>query len=130
MSVIYFISFYQFYDLKTALIFSILSPIVELILRFQFLSSFGFRELIFFSIGYQFGYDSTIILPGVFVTTVTLITSFNNFIISRFINIKESKRKKDRKFLIYNSNYNLNNAEELSVIIILVIMFKYKKFQK
>ena len=111
MSALYFISFYQFYDSRTALIFSIISPFIEILLRFQFVSSIGFRELIFFLIGSQFGYDTTIIIPGIFITTVTLFTSFNNFIISRFVNLKQRKTK-NINFIIYRNNHNVKSAED------------------
>lgn len=84
MFLLYFLSFFSFFEIKTALTFAILSPVIEIALRFQLLSSFGIREFIILTLGNQFGLEQEIILPSVLITSVTLLTSFNNFLISRF----------------------------------------------
>ena len=111
MFLLYFFSFWSFFDIKTALIFSILSPVIEILLRFQFLSSFGIREFIILTLGNQFGLEQEIILPSMIITAVTLITSFNNFLISRFCKITKN-RQSDKEYdtVVYFNNNNTKGA--------------------
>ena len=85
LSAIYFISVFQIYDTKTALMFAFFAPIIELLLRFQFFSSLGFRELIFYSIGGFIGLDSTLVLTSIFISLVMTFTIINNYFVSVFI---------------------------------------------
>jgi len=108
MFLLYFFSFFSFFEFKTALIFAILSPVIEMTIRFQLLSSFGIREFIILALGNQFGLEQEIILPSLVITTITLLTSFNNFLISRFCKItknRQSEKKYDTVVYFGNNNY-------------------------
>jgi hypothetical protein len=108
---LYFFSFFSFFEIKTALTFAILSPVIETALRFQFLSSFGIREFIILALGNQFGLEQETILPSILITVVTLLTSFNNFLISRFCKITKS-RQSDKEYdtVVYLHNNNTKGA--------------------
>lgn len=112
MSFIYFFSFLNIYDFQTAIFFAIISPFIEIILRFQFMSSIGFREFIFYFIGSKYGYDSTIILPSIFISIVTFLTTFNNFIFSKLLNENSKKNKKLNNVLVYIKNNNTKGSED------------------
>lgn len=107
MFLLYFFCFFSFFEIKTALTFAILSPVIEMALRLQFLSSFGIREFIILTLGNQFGFEQEIILPSVLITSVTLLTSFNNFLISLFCKITKS-RQSDKEYdtVVYVHNNN------------------------
>ena len=90
MSCLYFISFLQFTSFENALLFSALSPLIETLIRLQFITTFGFREIIIFIFGSYLGLNQKIILSGVFITFVTYLVSFLNLLLS--ITIKSKRR--------------------------------------
>lgn len=85
MSGVYYLSFIQFSDLNTAIIFAIFSPIIETALRFQIISSIGMREFIIFTAGTTIGLDQNIIISSIFITFVTFMASCNNYLISTLL---------------------------------------------
>ena len=111
MFLLYFFSFWSFFEIKTALIFAILSPAIETVLRFQILSSLGIREFIVLILGKQFGLEQEIILSSLIITTITLLTSFNNYLISRFCKITKN-RQSDKEYdtVVYFNNNNTKGA--------------------
>lgn len=112
MSGIYFLAFIQFFDLKTTILFVAFSPIIETALRFQLFSSIGFREFIFLSTGNQIGLDQSIIIPSIFITCVTFLTSYNNFFISLFLKDKNKTYQKSKNLLIYKRNNDFQGTED------------------
>lgn len=112
MTGVYFFSFFQFYDLKTTLVFLALSPLIETALRFQIVSSIGIRELIIFTLGTKFGLEQNIILPSIFITIVTFLTSLNNFIIANIVENLIKKKTKKINLSVYLNNNNFKGTED------------------
>lgn len=93
MSCLYFISFLQFTSLENALLFSALSPLIEILIRLQFFTTFGFREIIILTFGNYLGLDQKIILSSLFITFVAYTISALNLLLSlTFVN-KVKKKK-------------------------------------
>jgi hypothetical protein len=117
MSCLYFLSFLQFTSFEDALLLASISPLVETFIRLQFITTFGFRELILFLIGNYLGLDQNIILSSLFITFVTLSTSSLNFLLSLFIKseFKVKKFKNNINFII-NDNKNPGNNDFYDLI--------------
>jgi hypothetical protein len=91
MSCLYFISFLQFTSIEYALLFSALSPLIEILIRFQFITTFGFREIILFNFGSYLGLDQKIILSSLFISFVAYTSSALNLLLSLTIINKVKK---------------------------------------
>ena len=85
LSLSYFIISVNFFDLKTALAIMVLGPLIELILKIQFFSVIGVRELLFYLLG-----QSTIINENLLITSsiiisfLFMITNMVNYLFSKF----------------------------------------------
>ena len=85
LSLSYFIISINFFDLKTALAIMVLGPLIELILKIQFFSVIGVRELLFYLLG-----QSTIINENLLITSsiiisfLFMITNMVNYLFSKF----------------------------------------------
>jgi len=85
LSLTYFIISINFFDLKTALAIMVLGPLIELILKIQFFSVIGVRELLFYLLG-----QSTIINENLLITSsiiisfLFMITNIVNYLFSKF----------------------------------------------
>ena len=92
LSLSYFIININFFDLKTALAIMVLGPLIELILKIQFFSVIGVRELLFYLLGQSTLMNenllitSSIIISFLFMTTNTVNYLFSKF----FIFLKKS----------------------------------------
>ena len=93
MSCLYFISFLQFTSFENALLFSALSPLIETLIRLQFITTFGFREIIVFNFGSYLNLDQKIILSSLFISFVTYLISALNLLLSLTIINKVKKKK-------------------------------------
>ena len=82
MSCLYFISFLQFTSFENALLFSALSPLIETLIRLQFITTFGFREIIIFNFGSYLSLDQKIILSSLFISFVAYLISALNLLLS------------------------------------------------
>ena len=91
MSCLYFISFLQFTSFENALLFSALSPLIETLIRLQFITTFGFREIILFNFGSYLGLDQKIILSSLFISLVAYSSSALNLLLSLTIINKVKK---------------------------------------
>jgi len=91
MSCLYFISFLQFTSIENALLFSALSPLIEILIRLQFITTFGFREIILFNFGSYLGLDQKIILSSLFISFVAYTSSALNLLLSLTIINKVKK---------------------------------------
>lgn len=112
ITILYFLAFYQFYDLKISFLFAVIAPIIEIILRVQIFSTIGVREFIIFNIGIYFNISESIILSSLFVTFITWITSFNNYLISISIKKFYLKKTKIKNLSIYTSNNKLVGVKD------------------
>ena len=113
MSCIYFLSFLQFTSFENAIFFAAISPLIETFIRLQFITTIGVRELILFFMGPYLGLDQNIILPGLFITLVTLSTSALNLLLSAFINSRlRAKIFKDNEVnFVFNDTKSRGNAD-------------------
>lgn len=93
MSCLYFLSFLQFTSFENALLFSALSPLIETLIRLQFFTTFGFREIIIFNFGSYLSLDQKIILSSLFISFVVYTISALNLLLSLTIINKVSKKK-------------------------------------
>ena len=91
MSCLYFISFLQFTSIENALLFSALSPLIEILIRLQFITTVGFREIILFNFGSYLGLDQKIILSSLFISFVAYTSSALNLLLSLTIINKVKK---------------------------------------
>jgi len=82
MSCLYFISFLQFTSFENALLFAALSPLIETLIRLQFITTFGFREIIIFNFGSYLSLDQKIILSSLFISFVAYLISALNLLLS------------------------------------------------
>ena len=93
MSCLYFLSFLQFTSFENALLFSALSPLIETLIRLQFITAFGFREIIIFNFGNYLGLDQKVILSSLFISLVAYSISVLNLLLSLTIINKVNKKK-------------------------------------
>jgi hypothetical protein len=82
MSCLYFLSFLQFTSFENALLFAALSPLIETLIRLQFITTFGFREIIIFNFGSYLSLDQKIILSSLFISFVAYLISALNLLLS------------------------------------------------
>ena len=80
----YFIILCNFFDFEKSLLLSFIGPIVELVVKiFQHLPTFGYRELIFFTIGQITFFDESILLiVSITISFMLLITNTINYILN------------------------------------------------
>lgn len=89
LSLVYFILSINFFDFHTALIITLLGPVVELILKVQFISVVGLRELIFYLIGSSTNLGENILISiSIIISILFMITNILNFLISWIISFK------------------------------------------
>jgi hypothetical protein len=82
ISCLYFLSFLQFTSFENALLFAALSPLIETLIRLQFITTFGFREIIIFNFGSYLSLDQKIILSSLFISFVAYLISALNLLLS------------------------------------------------
>ena len=88
----YFLILLNFFDFENSLMLSFIGPIVEIIVKiFQHLPTFGYRELIFFTIGQFTLLDENILLVvSVVISSILLLTNilyyYTNIFIYRKLN--------------------------------------------
>ena len=92
MSCLYFLSFLQFTSFENALLFAALSPLIETLIRLQFITTFGFREIIIFNFGSYLSLDQKIILSSLFISFVAYLISALNLLLSLTMVIKIKKK--------------------------------------
>lgn len=125
---IYYFSFSNFFDQKIILTYIFFIPIIEVLIRFQFLSSLGSREFLLLLFGINAGIPAEqIVASSLIITVVTFSTSIINYIIvnlliksdgNNFNKIKISKES-SKKTLIYSENNRAGGALDI------ISQFKY-----
>lgn len=89
LSLVYFTLSINFLDFHTALIITLLGPLVELILKVQFISVVGLRELIFYLIGSSTSLGENILISiSIIISILFMITNILNYLISWIISFK------------------------------------------
>jgi hypothetical protein len=127
ISCIYFLSFLQFTSFENAVFFALISPLIEILIRLQFITTVGFRELILFFIGYQLGLDQSVILSSLFVTFVTLSSSILNLLLSLLIKekLRVDKFNDNQINFIFTDKKERGNNDFYAAV---KLISKYNKF--
>ena len=85
LSLTYFIININFFDLKTALAIMVLGPLIELILKIQFFSVIGVRELLFYLLGQStLMNENLLITSSIIISFLFMITNTVNYLFSKF----------------------------------------------
>jgi len=85
LSLSYFIISINFFDLKTALAIMVLGPLIELILKIQFFSVIGVRELLFYLLGQStLMNENLLITSSIIISFLFMITNTVNYLFSKF----------------------------------------------